>query len=58
MKRKVDMIENEIWSVRDNLEEELYGVDRYSPDYDILLAKIRLCEQFLGYISNLGKRSR
>lgn len=38
MKRKVDMIENEIARTRDSLEEETYGLDRYDPEYDICMA--------------------
>ena len=56
MKRKVDMIENEIARMRDSLEEETYGLNRYDPEYGICIAKINLCEQFLSYIDNLGRR--
>lgn len=55
MKRKVDLIENEIARMRDEMEEECYGTSQYDPEYDICMAKIRLCEQFLNYINDLRR---
>ena len=56
MKRKVDMIENEIARMRDLLEEETYSLSPYDEKYYICIAKINLCEQFLSYIDSLGRR--
>lgn len=55
MKRKVDMIEDEISRVRDELEEESYGICQYEPEYDVLMGKIDVCDQFLVFIRSLNK---
>lgn len=56
MKRKVDMIVDEIERVRDIFEEDSLGLYPEHPDYDVKMAQIDLCDQFLQYIDNLGKR--
>lgn len=56
MTRKVDKITDEIERVRDSFEEELLNFNEFESSYDICVAKIKLCDQFLSYIDSLERR--